>query len=94
MPRERAKWMRDQREAKLLTLAVAYQATYRNDPVHMTQQLLTELGKDDARSVIGWIETMECNSAPRPFIDTNATIDESGGLDPYNPVNFDPKEAA
>lgn len=54
-------WIQDQQN--FLRIALACKDEYKKDPVHVTHWLIGEYGKDGAREVIKWIESVECNPA-------------------------------
>lgn len=61
-----AEWIKDQRhnrESRLLTVAIERQSAYEADPVHYYQELVTEFGRDDANTIMRWIESLKCNTA-------------------------------
>jgi hypothetical protein len=71
-----SEWIEDQRhsrEARLLSVAVARQTAYEADPVHYYQELVTEFGRDDANTIMRWIESLKCNTALQfPDLDSAA----------------------
>lgn len=73
-------------ETETLTLALRYEKWYASDPLAAYHDMIGNYGKEKTASIVKWMETFHENRRSYPFIDTDATIDESAGLDPNHPL--------